>query len=49
MTFNDGIIYGKAKQIADEVVSKLSKYTGQTMELIFIPKGSVVNFQLTSE
>jgi len=38
MTFNDEINFEKAKLIADEVVAKLSKYTGQfnaTIESIF--------------
>jgi hypothetical protein len=34
MTFNDEISFQKAKLIADEVVAKLSKYTGQTIELV---------------
>ena len=34
MTFNDEIKFEKAKLIADEVVAKLSKYTGQVIELV---------------
>ena len=45
MTFNNEISYNKAKLIADEVVTKLSKYTGQEVELIFIPKNKVISFQ----
>lgn len=44
MTFNNEIKYAKAKQIADEVVSKISNYTGQTIELIFISKDRVISF-----
>lgn len=45
MTFNNEIKYVKAKQIADEVVAKLSKYTSQKVELVFIPKDRVISFQ----
>jgi hypothetical protein len=45
MTFNKEISYNKAKLIADEVVAKLSKFTGQEIELIFIPKDKIINFQ----
>lgn len=44
MTFNNAISYNKAKLIADEVVTKLSEYTGQEVNLIFIPKDKVINF-----
>jgi hypothetical protein len=45
MTFNKEISYDKAKLIADEVVTKLSKFTGQEIELIFIPKDKIIGFQ----
>lgn len=44
MTFNVEISYDKAKRIADEVLVKLSEYTGQDMELIFIPRNKIISF-----
>lgn len=44
MVFNKEISYDKAKAIADEVVSKLSKYTGQKIELVFISKNQIISF-----
>lgn len=44
MTFNKEISYDKAKLIADEVVTKLSKYTSKEIEITFIPKDKVITF-----
>lgn len=44
MTFNVEISYDKAKRIADEVLVKLSEYTGQDIELIFIPRNKIISF-----
>ncbi len=44
MTFNKEISYSRAKRIADEVVTNLSEYTGQDIELIFIPGNKIISF-----
>ena len=46
MMFNSDIAYEKAKLIADEIVKKLTKYSGQEIELIFISTNNVVRFDL---
>lgn len=37
MTFNAEITFEKARQIVEEVANKLIKYTGQEIEVLFIP------------
>jgi hypothetical protein len=44
MTFNPEITYMKAKLIADEVASKLTKYLGEKVEVHFIPKDKIIRF-----
>lgn len=44
MTFNEEIFYDKAKTIADEIISKLTKYTEREINLIVISKDQIVSF-----
>lgn len=36
--------YAKAKIIADEVVKKLSEYSKQEVNLLFVPKQKIIRF-----
>jgi hypothetical protein len=46
MIFNAEITFEKARQIAEEVANKLIKYTGQEIEVLFIPTDVVSKFDL---
>jgi hypothetical protein len=37
MSFNAEMTFEKARQIAEEVANKLIKYTGQDIEVLFVP------------
>ncbi len=41
MTFNAEITFEKARQIVEEVANKLIKYTGQEIEVLFIPTDAI--------
>lgn len=45
MTFNKEMPFEKAKIIADEVVNKLSKYTGEEINLLIIPTDKIIRFE----
>jgi len=44
MTFNKTIKYNKAKLIADQVVTKIEKYTKKEIQLIFITTDKITRF-----
>ena len=44
MTFNPEMTYLKAKQIVDEVVKKLTKYTREKVEANFYPTDKIIQF-----
>jgi hypothetical protein len=46
MTFNAEITFEKARQIVEEVANKLTKYTGQEIEVLFIPTDTISRFDL---
>ena len=41
MTFNAKITFEKARQIVEEVANKLIKYTGQEIEVLFVPTDAI--------
>ncbi|HEX6430300.1 MAG TPA: hypothetical protein VF008_21560 [Niastella sp.] len=41
MTFNAEITFEKARQIVEEVANKLTKYTGQEIEVLFVPTDAI--------
>ena len=45
MTFNDDIIYDKAKDIAEQVVTKLKNFSGLDIDLVFIDKQQLIKFE----
>jgi hypothetical protein len=46
MTFNAEITFEKARQIVEEVTTKLIKYTGRDIEVYFIPTDAISGFDL---
>ena len=44
MTFNSEMAYHKAKQIVDEIVKKLSDYSGKKVEANFYSTGGIIQF-----
>lgn len=41
MSFNAEITFEKARQIVEEVADKLIKYTGQEIEVLFVPTDAI--------
>lgn len=42
MSFNAEITFEKARQIVEEVADKLIKYTGQEIEVLFVPTDAIL-------